>query len=405
MYRYMYACSKYLFCKCAYECIMSPLFFSSIRQWSQSPLKGSQFSTLFQKKCPHAGWCSLAARLFTLDNMHLIWIFILVALVSCTVAAQKKNVLFIIGENLVLSLRSGRILDVRFSFSWWRRFRNASLQQQRLQDSASEQFGQEKFGFQELVCVSEQLLAKQVIIMLILLSERFWKDDKKHLCVFCRSTVLTGLPNHQNGMYGLHQDIQHYNSFDAVKSLPLILKDHNIRTGRSTIHETSDGCLWGIFDIVMIFFRYYWKEARRAWVGVPVRLRTHRRKLGRAPSRPQHHTHQAPRSEVPTEQRLQVRFLLLIKDYLVSYDLLLSFRPFFLYIGFHDPHRNSGSPQFGAFCEKFGSGEPGMGVIPDWKPEYYSPDDVIVPDFVQDTPAVREDIAKQYTTISRLDQG
>ena len=73
--------------------------------------------------------------------------------------------------------------------------------------------------------------------------------------MFCRSTVLTGLPNHQNGMYGLHQDIQHYNSFDAVKSLPLILKDHNIRTGRSTIHETSDGCLWGMFDIVMIFFQ------------------------------------------------------------------------------------------------------------------------------------------------------
>ena len=46
-----------------------------------------------------------------------------------------------------------------------------------------------------------------------------------------------------------------------------------------------------------------------------------------------------------------------------------------------------------------------MGVIPDWKPEYYSPDDVIVPDFVQDTPAARADIAKQYTTLSRLDQG
>ena len=46
-----------------------------------------------------------------------------------------------------------------------------------------------------------------------------------------------------------------------------------------------------------------------------------------------------------------------------------------------------------------------MGVIPDWTPVHYSPDDVIVPYFVQDTPAVREDIAKQYTTLSRLDQG
>lgn len=46
-----------------------------------------------------------------------------------------------------------------------------------------------------------------------------------------------------------------------------------------------------------------------------------------------------------------------------------------------------------------------MGLIPDWKPVLYSPDEVIVPYFVQDTPAARQDIASQYTTISRLDQG
>ena len=44
-----------------------------------------------------------------------------------------------------------------------------------------------------------------------------------------------------------------------------------------------------------------------------------------------------------------------------------------------------------------------MGVIPDWNPLYYKPEDVMVPYFVQDTPAAREDIANQYTTISRLD--
>lgn len=46
-----------------------------------------------------------------------------------------------------------------------------------------------------------------------------------------------------------------------------------------------------------------------------------------------------------------------------------------------------------------------MGVIPDWKPMHYDPAQVIVPYFVQDTPAARDDIAAQYTTISRLDQG
>lgn len=54
-------------------------------------------------------------------------------------------------------------------------------------------------------------------------------------------------------------------------------------------------------------------------------------------------------------------------------------KPFFLYVAFHDTHRCGHSqPQFGAFCEKFGNGEMGMGRIPDWKPEYYTPEQVKV---------------------------
>ena len=46
-----------------------------------------------------------------------------------------------------------------------------------------------------------------------------------------------------------------------------------------------------------------------------------------------------------------------------------------------------------------------MGHIDDWRPEYYDPRDVIVPDWLPDTEASRADIAAQYTTLSRLDQG
>ena len=59
------------------------------------------------------------------------------------------------------------------------------------------------------------------------------------------SAVLTGLPTHQNGMYGLHQSIEHFNSFDSVKSLPLILKQNNIRTGK--LKSFSYFCLKLIF--------------------------------------------------------------------------------------------------------------------------------------------------------------
>lgn len=54
-------------------------------------------------------------------------------------------------------------------------------------------------------------------------------------------------------------------------------------------------------------------------------------------------------------------------------------RPFFLYVAFHDTHRCGHSqPQYGAFCEKFGNGEKEMGRIPDWTPQYYTPDQVKV---------------------------
>jgi N-sulfoglucosamine sulfohydrolase len=46
-----------------------------------------------------------------------------------------------------------------------------------------------------------------------------------------------------------------------------------------------------------------------------------------------------------------------------------------------------------------------MGFIEDWHPIYYKPEQVQLPYFVQDTPAARQDVAAQYTTISRLDQG
>lgn len=43
-------------------------------------------------------------------------------------------------------------------------------------------------------------------------------------CSPSRSAVLTGLPQHENGMYGLHGGVQHFSSFDEVRDsiLPYI---------------------------------------------------------------------------------------------------------------------------------------------------------------------------------------
>ncbi|XP_036417715.1 N-sulphoglucosamine sulphohydrolase [Colossoma macropomum] len=188
-------------------------------------------------------------------------------------------------------------------------------------------------------------------------------------CSPSRSTILTGLPQHQNGMYGLHQGVHHFNSFDGVRSLPLLLEQANIRTGIIGKKHVGPGPVYP-FD-----FAYTEENSSVLQVG-----------------------------------RNITRIKLLVRKFLKGQKEAErdggEAQPFFLYVAFHDPHRCGHSqPQYGAFCEKFGNGESGMGRIPDWKPQYYTPDQVKVPYFVPDTPTSRADIAAQYTTVSRLDQG
>lgn len=49
-----------------------------------------------------------------------------------------------------------------------------------------------------------------------------------------QGTILSSVVcfQHQNGMYGLHQGVHHFNSFDGVQSLPLLLSHANIFTGK-----------------------------------------------------------------------------------------------------------------------------------------------------------------------------
>jgi len=47
-------------------------------------------------------------------------------------------------------------------------------------------------------------------------------------CSPSRAALLTGQPQHQNGMYGLHNGIHHFDSLNKVLSLPEILGKHNV---------------------------------------------------------------------------------------------------------------------------------------------------------------------------------
>ncbi|XP_041072479.1 N-sulphoglucosamine sulphohydrolase [Carcharodon carcharias] len=180
-------------------------------------------------------------------------------------------------------------------------------------------------------------------------------------CSPSRSAILTGLPQHQNGMYGLHQTVHHFNSFDTVRSLPFLLSQAQVRTGIIGKKHVGPESVYP--------FDYSKTEENHSILQVGRNI---------------------------------TRIKLLVREFLHS----TGDRPFFLYVAFHDPHRCGHSqPQYGQFCEKFGNGESGMGWIPDWHPQHYTPEQVKVPYFVPDTPASRTELAAQYTTISRLDQG
>ncbi|XP_076288464.1 N-sulfoglucosamine sulfohydrolase isoform X2 [Lasioglossum baleicum] len=180
-------------------------------------------------------------------------------------------------------------------------------------------------------------------------------------CSPSRSSLLTGLPSHQNGMYGLHHGIHHFNSFDDVQSLPKLLKRSSIRTGIIGKKHVGPENVYP--------FDFSQTEENNSILQVGRNI---------------------------------TKIKLLVREFL-SYNKT---QPFFLYVAFHDPHRCGHThPEYGNFCEKFGNGDVGMGSIPDWNPIYYQWDQVKVPYFVQNTEAARRDIAAQYTTITRLDQG
>ena len=184
-------------------------------------------------------------------------------------------------------------------------------------------------------------------------------------CSPSRSAILTGMPQHQNGMYGLHHSIHHFSSFDDIRSLPRMLN-----------------------------------ESGKYWAGI----------VGKKHVGPEY---VYPFEYAFTEENndiMQVgRNITLMKNLARGFlsEAQSNKKPFFLYMGFFDVHRcgNNMIEEYGQFCENFGDGSPGMGVIPDWHPIDYSPDQVEVPFFVQDTLEARKDIAALYKGMSRVDQG
>lgn len=184
-------------------------------------------------------------------------------------------------------------------------------------------------------------------------------------CSPSRSVILTGLHNHQNGMYGLQHSFHHFQSFDGIKSLPVLLGEGGYRTARI-----------GKFHVAPESVYAFQTALSGGAANDP-------ESLGRS----------------PVEMADQTRGFIAAKDE----------RPFFLFYASDDPHRANivlpnGRPSFDTYPKPNHFGNRPAGY-PGITPVVYRPEDVVVPSYLPDTPACRAELAEYYQAISRLDQG
>jgi N-sulfoglucosamine sulfohydrolase len=184
-------------------------------------------------------------------------------------------------------------------------------------------------------------------------------------CSPSRSVILTGQHNHRNGMYGLQHDVHHFQSFAGTKSLPMHLEDAGYRTARVGKFHVAPESAYAFQTILS----------------------------GGAANDPQ------SLGRSPVEMAERTRSFVTARD-----D-----RPFFLYYATDDPHRANevlpnGRPTFETYPRPNSFGNRAAGY-PGVDPVVYRPEDVIVPDYLPDTPECRAELAEYYQSVSRLDQG
>ncbi|WP_417735423.1 sulfatase [Rosistilla oblonga] len=168
-------------------------------------------------------------------------------------------------------------------------------------------------------------------------------------CSASRSVILTGLHNHKNGHYGHEHAYHHFTSFAKTKSLPVRLNAAGYRTGRIGKYHVAPESVYH-FDEVL---------------------------TGNS------------RNAVQMADRVQ--------SFVKQDD-----KPFFLYFCTSDPHRGGSRPDLPLTPNAFGNKPEGYAGVDE---VLYSPDDVIVPSYLPDTPVCRAELAQYYQSVSRIDQG
>jgi N-sulfoglucosamine sulfohydrolase len=157
-------------------------------------------------------------------------------------------------------------------------------------------------------------------------------------CSPSRSVMLTGLFNHSNGTYGLAQTVHNFHLTSQVQTLPVLLKASGYQTG--------------VLGKLHVNGRFDWDTDDQRGT--------------------KHVTDIAEKA----------------KDFIQNSGS----RPWYLHIGFGDPHRE-------------GKGFGNEHRYRDVTPRKFDPDKIPVPEYLPNNPATRADLADYYEAVHRLDQG
>ncbi len=172
-------------------------------------------------------------------------------------------------------------------------------------------------------------------------------------CSASRSVILSGLHNHANGHYGHQHHYHKFSAYDNIVSLPVYLKAAGYRTARVGKYHVAPEAVYQ-FD-----------------------------------------------KEIPGNGRNAFQMANNARSFIEE----RSDKPFFLYFCTSDPHRGGGTADELPYKpNRFGNPAPGRsyeGI----DEVVYDPQDVIVPEFLPDTPTSRAEIAQYYQSVSRIDQG
>jgi N-sulfoglucosamine sulfohydrolase len=160
-------------------------------------------------------------------------------------------------------------------------------------------------------------------------------------CSPSRSTMLTGMPTHRNGMYGLAHGTHNQHSFRTVRGLPALLAPAGYKSGVIAKLHVKPKEVYP-FDV-----------------------------------------------EMPGNGRNSVQISEQAKKFIAD----CGDKPFFLLVGFTDPHRAA---------KGFANDLKFPAEVPAVK---FDPKKLPVPYHLPDTPDVRADLAEYYQSVARLDHG